>query len=209
VAEWDVFDTRAGGVRRGMQEEAVHEALAEGRLTPTDFARPSRGGHYRRIRDIAELAPTDTGPPARRRLRPIADADLTSMADVVFLLLLFFMLTASYEMQKAIASPKPEQSEVGAQQALPTMDELEENHVVVDIDADNQIFVDEVPSAIDRLAETIRAARVRSGRTDLLLKVNGDALHGTVVAVIDAANAAGMEHIRKANIVDEPVESAR
>ena len=36
------------------------------------------------------------------------DVDMTSMVDVTFLLLVFFMVTASFALQKAIATPVPE-----------------------------------------------------------------------------------------------------
>ena len=53
------------------------------------------------------------------------EMDMTPMVDVTFLLLIFFMVTAAFSLQKSIEVPPPDQQE-SAQQAR-TIEELEED----------------------------------------------------------------------------------
>ncbi|MEN0109746.1 MAG: biopolymer transporter ExbD, partial [Planctomycetota bacterium] len=66
------------------------------------------------------------------------DLDMTPMVDVTFLLLIFFMITAAFALQKAIAVPPTSDEESTTAQ---TLDDLEENAVVVRLDADNVYWV--------------------------------------------------------------------
>ena len=63
--------------------------------------------------------------------------DMTPMVDAVFLHLLFFMVTASFSLQKSIQVPAPDPTEAAAQDR--TIEEIEEDtdYIVVRIDRDN------------------------------------------------------------------------
>lgn len=133
--------------------------------------------------------------------------DLTPLVDVAFLLLLFFMLTASYTIQKTIEVPQPESDELRTAQALPRLEDLQRENVIVRVAADNVISVDEEETPAAGLAVALRERLRSSGRTQLVIKADDQALHETVVAVIDAANEVGMQRIRiaaAAQIKEEP-----
>ena len=134
-----------------------------------------------------------------RRLRLDPDElDMTPMVDVTFQLMIFFMLTASYAVQKAIATPRTDPSQQGARQALRTLAELEQNHVMVRIGADNTIWVDETLTEPRQLANRLRASVRATGRTEILISADDRAWHEAVIQAIDAANAVGIERIRLA-----------
>lgn len=206
MATWDIFDSRQGTVRRGLTAEEIQQALAAGDIVAADFVRPSQGGRYRRIREVPELAPPEVG---RRRRRggeeSVPGMDLTPMVDVVFQLLLFFMLTASYTLQGTLPVPSPDRPAEGARQALPTLEELSDDHIVVEIRADNSFWVDNVAVSAEALEEAIRAARRASGRHDLIVSADPDAYHDSLVQVLDAAAQAGMQHIQMAAPAGEPL----
>ncbi len=124
------------------------------------------------------------------------DLDLTPMVDVTFLLLIFFMITASFSMQKTIHLPAPSPDQKGASQSL-SLEELEDDTVFVRIDQENQITVEDEPVA-DRkqLAEVLSQARLSTQRNEVAIDAHPDALHESVVLAIDAANEAGMQRIR-------------
>src|SRR5262245_43503949 len=65
----------------------------------------------------------------------VDELDMTPMVDVVLLLLLFFMVTASYMMQKVIEIPKPNPEKVRA--SAKTRSELMKEYVMVEIDQRN------------------------------------------------------------------------
>jgi len=122
--------------------------------------------------------------------------DLTPLVDVTFLLLLFFMLTASYTIQKTIEVPQPESDERKTAQALARLEDLKRENVIVRIEADNAVSVDEEETPVASVAAALRARLRSTGRTQLVIKADDEALHETVVAVIDAANEVGMQRIR-------------
>src|SRR4029077_6559152 len=72
------------------------------------------------------------------------DIDMTPMIDVVFQLLIFFMVTAAFGLQKAIELPTPNPSESSAQSR--TIEELEQDkdHVVIRVDGENRLWVNDV-----------------------------------------------------------------
>lgn len=134
-----------------------------------------------------------------RRQLDTEEMDLTPMVDMTFLLLIFFMITASFSLQKSIEVPPPSPEEKGAAQTLHSLDELENTSVIVRIDDRNAIFVDDEPVA-DRakLAQALRSTMRSTSRTELVLSASAGAFHETVIAVIDAANEVGMQKIRLA-----------
>ncbi len=130
------------------------------------------------------------------------EMDLTPMVDVTFLLLIFFMITAAFALQKALEVPPVSKDEASATH---TVDELEEDSIVVRVDEDNVFWIgapkwDEeqrTPSVPEMLAK-VREARGAGGTgpTKLLVQANGDSRHEFVVAALDAGSGAGMEEIR-------------
>ena len=124
--------------------------------------------------------------------------DMTPMVDVTFLLLIFFMITASFSMQKSMETAPPEPDEEGAAQSV-TMEELEDESVVVDIDAENNIRVDDVPvSGVGELSDVLAAKIANEGKTEMLIEANPAARHGIVVAVTDVGIDVQMQRIRRA-----------
>lgn len=125
-----------------------------------------------------------------------AALDMTPMVDVTFLLLIFFMITASFSMQKSLETSPPEPEEEGAA-AAPTMEELEEESVVVEIDEENSLRVDDVPVAgVGELTDVLQA-KLAEGKVEMLIEVNPAASHGTVVSVTDAGIEVQMQRIRR------------
>ncbi|NLF07230.1 MAG: biopolymer transporter ExbD [Pirellulaceae bacterium] len=130
------------------------------------------------------------------------EVDMTPMIDCVFLLLIFFLVTASFQLQKALEVPAPE-----SQAPSPQQEKLEsdEDTITVRIDADNTIWVNDSQAISEQdLLLKIREARENAknltpdGRPAHILEVkaDGEARHDVVVMVLDAGNAEGMEKVR-------------
>lgn len=137
------------------------------------------------------------------------EVDMTPMIDCVFLLLIFFLITASFSLQKALEVPAPEQRE--KDMTARSLEEIEsdDDYVIIRIDEDDTIWVNdsEAPSEQDLLLK-LREARESSpgsgntGPTSLLVLADGGAQHETVIRALDAGNAVGMEHVRLATADD-------
>ncbi len=120
------------------------------------------------------------------------EMDLTPMVDVTFLLLIFFMITASFSIQKTLEVPAPDPDEEGASTSI-SIQEMEETSVTVHIDSRNVMYVDDEPvSDPTRLPDMLRASRMN----EVLITSHENALHEMVVKAIDAANEVQMQKIR-------------
>lgn len=127
------------------------------------------------------------------------ELDLIPMVDCVFLLLVFYMITASYALQKTIDMSAPAPEKKGAMQAVQTADDMAQSSIVVQIDAQNRIFVDDVQIAnVADLADTLRAKMNGDQKNELIIRADPNALHETEVAVTDAAHDLPFQHIRMA-----------
>ena len=123
--------------------------------------------------------------------------DMTPMVDVTFLLLIFFMITAAFDLQKSMQTTPPEPEQEGAAQTA-TLQDIEESSVEVEIDAEDRILVDGEPVAsigvlIDVLTKKIAEERMN----EMLIRADYRATHGIVVSVTDAGMEANMQHIRR------------
>jgi biopolymer transport protein ExbD len=134
---------------------------------------------------------------SRRLVDEDEDMDLTPMVDVTFLLLIFFMVTASFSLQKSIETPTPQPDQQGAAQSLQNLEDLQGTSILVKIDAANSLTLDDEPwPDLGRLAEALRDKMRREQKTEVIITADSAALHRTVVTVIDAANEAGIQKIR-------------
>ncbi|MBN2024608.1 MAG: biopolymer transporter ExbD [Pirellulales bacterium] len=149
-----------------------------------------------------EVEPVDF----RKKDREEDELDMTPMVDVTFLLLIFFMVTAAFSLQKSLEIPAPDDDKTVTQQRIV---DPEEGNVVVRIDKDSTVWIDEseAPSKQDLLVK-LREARQGVPGSDsppinsLLVMADGEARHEVVVMALDAGNAVGMEKVKLA-IVDE------
>lgn len=127
------------------------------------------------------------------------ELDLTAMVDVVFQLLIFFMVTASFSLQKTIEVPTPDQPKQGVSAALQPLEELQDVAILVNIDDRNVVTIDDEPLGdLSQLTDTLREHMRRDQKSELILTAARNATHRTVIAVVDAANEAGMQRIRMA-----------
>lgn len=126
------------------------------------------------------------------------ELNITPLIDVVFLLLIFFMVSTTFERESEIKITLPKVSQEGG--------EAESQVVHVAIDANERIYIDERPLEDARLA-TIRAAIAASGQAleDPAVMIEADAgvSHQAVVRVMDAARQSGLVKITFATQVVE------
>jgi biopolymer transport protein ExbD len=126
------------------------------------------------------------------------EINLTSLIDVVFLLLIFFMVSTTFERQALLRLDLPEAS-TAETESLPEVVEF----IITD---DGRLFVGEQELVDDRPA-TVRAAlseRFDSGsETPLVVRADAEAPHRLVVRVLDAAAAEGIRRVSIAAIEDD------
>jgi biopolymer transport protein ExbD len=141
----------------------------------------------------------DTDLVMRRAQTEFEQMDLTPMVDVTFLLLIFFMITASFSLQKTIQVPPPDPDETGATQSIERIEDLLDQSIKVAIDENNGISIDDV-ELLDPagLVDAIRTRMRTDLKTELVIAADARARHETVVTVVDAGHEVGMQKIRLA-----------
>jgi len=132
-----------------------------------------------------------------RRGRPeFEEMDLTPMVDVTFLLLIFFMITAAFDLQKSfeVSSAQSEESAVET-----IVEDADDSAVKVEIAADNKVYIeDKVGETLDEIKEILTS--LRSGREEVELQVliDRESRHEMRIRVNDGATQAGFHRIRSA-----------
>ncbi|MCA9055367.1 MAG: biopolymer transporter ExbD, partial [Planctomycetaceae bacterium] len=130
--------------------------------------------------------------------------DMTPMVDVTFLLLIFFMITAAFNVQKSMQADPPQPEDEGAAQQM-TVEEQEQNDLIVGISEKDELTLDDEPiGGIGALADALRA-RASSGDSELAMTIEADprCTFGILVGVMDVGISSGMQRIRR---VSRPVE---
>ena len=135
----------------------------------------------------------------RPRIQP--EVNLTSLIDVVFLLLIFFMVSTSFVKQSQISIRLPQAENTVVVEEVP-------EQIDIMITADGTYLVNG-RELINNRAETIRNAlqKTSAGRSDLPLTISADAnaRHQDVVTAMDVAARLGFTKISIAT-VNDPVE---
>lgn len=112
--------------------------------------------------------------------------DLTPLIDVVFQLLIFFMLSSSYVMQPGIPVDLPESRLVGP---------ARRENLVVTLTRDGQTFFNNLPVARPNLVVEFERAAVQTPDATLVVQADRAVPHGDVVAVMSAAMDAGLQRV--------------
>lgn len=122
--------------------------------------------------------------------------DMTAMVDIVFFLLIFFLVTSMQALDSSIPLPAPDSQGARGGTSLSGA-AADDSSVIVQIDKRDVIRIDDVDIHGPReLLFKLRELRHGSGQPDkLVVKASGDASHGTAVLVLDSARDAGFERI--------------
>ena len=116
-----------------------------------------------------------------------ATINVTPMADVMLVLLIIIMLIAPL-LQKGVDVTLPEASNPADK---PENDE----QTVLGVTADGSFFVDKLPVREDELLVAVQAALDRKLERIVLIKADTDATYGSIMALMDQLQRAGIEDI--------------
>ncbi|GAB2718392.1 ExbD/TolR family protein [Halomonas garicola] len=124
----------------------------------------------------------------RRRSRDIADdsneVNLTPMLDVVFIMLIFFIVTTSFVKESGVEIERPESSA-----ATPRP----EAQVLVALTSEGAVWVDGSPVDTHRVGQTV--AEMVSNDGGVVIQADKSAETGLLIEVMDRLKKAGVEQI--------------
>jgi len=131
-----------------------------------------------------------------RKKKPPLEITLTPMIDVVFLLLIFFMVTTTFNQQASIKINLPEAS--GEEK------EVSKKRIILTIDAKGVYFIsgnDGLPhQLINQQLETLKRALVQAAagsarKVPLVISADGQTPHQSVVSALDVASQLGFKRV--------------
>lgn len=122
-----------------------------------------------------------------RRRRAGAILNLTPLIDIVFLLLVFFMLTSHFIEEQTIDINLPQAKSGGEAHA--------QELVEIVLNAQGELWVNGRLVPLERLQETIKGALHAPDVRFVRLRGDQQAQLGLVVSIIDAARGAGAESL--------------
>ncbi len=115
-----------------------------------------------------------------------AEIDLTPMLDVVFIMLIFFIVTASFVKEKAINVNVPED------QPEQEADESDSSATVVLVDNQDDVFIDGRRVDVRSVRALIAQKNATNPGGGVVVKAHEDSTTDTYIKIADAARDAGV-----------------
>ena len=122
------------------------------------------------------------------------EINITPMLDVVFIMLIFFIVTASFVKEAGIDVTRPPAA---------TAERKERGNILVAITANDQIWVDRRMVDPRALRANIERLHAENPQGSVVIQADQDSKNGLLVQVMDAARLAGVESVSLAAEVVE------
>lgn len=127
----------------------------------------------------------------RKRYRPEDETEIniTPMLDIVFIMLIFFIVTTSFVREQGLDISRPSQAE---QEVVQQDDSLP---IVVRIDQVSMITINNRRVEADAVRANLERERAQNPRSPLIVAAHPDSETNALVRVLDAANIVGISQI--------------
>jgi biopolymer transport protein ExbD len=134
---------------------------------------------------------------ARKRRTPGAGAeiDLTPMLDMTFIMLIFFIVTASFVKEAGIEVNKP---------GAATATRQEKGNILIAIRENGEIYMDKQRVDIRAVRANVERMKAENPEASVVIMADKGSRNGTFVEVMDQARLAGAQNISiAANVTSE------
>lgn len=193
MSAWQLRHEGTTAVATVNSEAAVLAGLRDETWLPTDEVKGPADAEFRPIEAhpafeeaAAELADPPPEPPDETTL------DMNPLIDVCLVLLIFFILTITYEsLRRAINLPSDTPDEKGTGAKVEYKDIKDRIfRVTLRMDGEKPVIkVEDKVVPLDQVQAEIKGVIDRSGRREMLFDVDGNVPWGVQTAVLDAAKA--------------------
>jgi len=130
----------------------------------------------------------------RAREKEESEVNLTPMLDVVFIMLIFFIVTASFVKEAGIDISRPPAA---------TAERKERGNIMVAITADDQIWIDRRQVEPRAIRPNLERLHAENPQGSVVIQADKDSKNGLLVEVMDAARLAGIKNVSLAAEVVE------
>jgi len=122
------------------------------------------------------------------------EVNLTPMLDVVFIMLIFFIVTASFVKEAGIEVNRP---------SAATAERKEKGNILVAISENNQIWIDRRQVDPRALRANIERMHAENPNGAVVIQADVESKNGLLVQVMDAARMAGVKSVSiAAEVID-------
>jgi biopolymer transport protein ExbD len=115
-----------------------------------------------------------------------SEVNLTPMLDVVFIMLIFFIVTASFVKEAGIDVNRPDAA---------TAERKEKGNILVAISADDQIWIDRRQVDPRALRANIERMHAENPNGAVVIQADKKSTNGLLVQVMDASRQAGVKNV--------------
>jgi biopolymer transport protein ExbD len=124
----------------------------------------------------------------RRRIRNEEEAEinLTPMLDVVFIMLIFFIVTASFVKESGIDVNKPDAA---------TAERKERGNILVALTETGEIWIDKRQVDVRAVRANIERLHAENPQGSVIIQADRNSKNGLLVEVMDAARQAGVFNV--------------
>jgi biopolymer transport protein ExbD len=122
----------------------------------------------------------------RRKSRVTVDLNVTSLVDVLFLLLIFFTLTSTFKRAGELDLQLPASTTAG-----PSGSGVDQQAVDLILTEKGTLMIDGSPTTFEDLPSRLRAVHEKQPDRQVLIEAEKDVGHGQVVRLLDAVRTAG------------------
>ena len=122
----------------------------------------------------------------RSRSKQSLVLNVTSLIDVLFLLLIFFMVSTTFLSTPAIKLELPEAE---------YSENVRQTPLVIYIDPSGRVYLNDEPMELALLGEALRSRTANELEKAVVLKVDSQVSHGAVIRVLDIVKGSGIRRI--------------
>jgi biopolymer transport protein ExbD len=120
-----------------------------------------------------------------RKTTQAAGVDITPLLDVVFQLLLFFILTSAM-VQPSIELDLPESGQNG---------EALEADLVISVDKESRVFFNDRAVRLEEVEAALRSFAAQNSNGNVILRVDSAVSYGNFFSILDASRNAGIKNL--------------
>jgi biopolymer transport protein ExbD len=125
----------------------------------------------------------------KRRLQEVEDEidlNITPMLDIVFIILIFFVVSTSFVKESGVDVSRPSAS---------TAERKERGNIMIGITADNAVWIDKRQVDIRAVRANIERLHAENPEGAVVIQADRDARTGMLVQVIDQSRLAGVSDV--------------
>ncbi len=115
-----------------------------------------------------------------------AEVDMTPMLDIVFIMLIFFIVTTSFVKEAGFDINKPQAAQASKKPSA---------NIFIAVDKTGRIHMEKRVVDIKRVRANVERMLAESPEAAVMIMADVDAKHGVVIKVMDQVKAAGIDKL--------------